>query len=107
MVPWLGFSCPVISFMNVDLPAPFGPSRPVMPGGIAHGHVVEAADLSVPLGHALGVHERGPDRQPFARLRRNWHHVTISTPRTRRMRMRIEPAMSTTTVSAAKAGANW
>ena len=22
-----------MSFMNVDLPAPFGPSRPVMPGG--------------------------------------------------------------------------
>ena len=34
MLPWLGFSWPVISFMNVDLPAPFGPSRPVMPGGM-------------------------------------------------------------------------
>ena len=22
-----------MSFMNVDLPAPFGPSRPVIPGG--------------------------------------------------------------------------
>ncbi len=32
-VPLLGRSCPVISFMNVLLPAPFGPSRPVMPGG--------------------------------------------------------------------------
>ena len=32
--PWLGLSCPVMSFMNVDLPAPFGPSRPVIPGGI-------------------------------------------------------------------------
>jgi hypothetical protein len=30
--PLLGLSCPVMSFMNVDLPAPFGPSRPVMPG---------------------------------------------------------------------------
>jgi hypothetical protein len=29
----LGLSWPVISFMNVDLPAPFGPSRPVMPAG--------------------------------------------------------------------------
>ena len=34
MFPWLGLSCPVISFMNVDLPAPLGPSRPVIPGGI-------------------------------------------------------------------------
>src|SRR5436190_22638843 len=34
IVPWLGFNCPVINFMNVDLPAPFGPSSPVMPGGI-------------------------------------------------------------------------
>ncbi len=34
IVPWLGLSWPVISFMNVDLPAPLGPSRPVMPGGI-------------------------------------------------------------------------
>ena len=31
-LPLLGTSCPVISFMNVDLPAPFGPSRPVTPG---------------------------------------------------------------------------
>src|SRR5262249_4344908 len=29
----LGFNWPVISFRNVDLPAPFGPSRPVMPLG--------------------------------------------------------------------------
>ena len=35
IVPWLGFSCPVISFMKVLLPAPFGPSRPVTPGGMA------------------------------------------------------------------------
>ena len=32
-MPLLGRNCPVISFMNVDLPAPFGPSSPVMPGG--------------------------------------------------------------------------
>ncbi len=31
--PLLGLSCPVISFMKVDLPAPFGPSSPVMPAG--------------------------------------------------------------------------
>ena len=31
--PLLGLSCPVISFMNVDLPAPFGPSSPVIPRG--------------------------------------------------------------------------
>ena len=30
-----GASCPVTSFMNVDLPAPLGPSRPVTPRGIA------------------------------------------------------------------------
>src|SRR6185503_7685049 len=34
-VPLLGLSWPVISFMNVDLPAPLGPSKPVMPGGTA------------------------------------------------------------------------
>src|SRR5687767_13485526 len=34
IAPWLGLSWPVINFMNVDLPAPLGPSSPVMPGGI-------------------------------------------------------------------------
>jgi hypothetical protein len=29
--PLLGCSWPVMSFMNVLLPAPFGPARPVMP----------------------------------------------------------------------------
>jgi len=33
IAPLLGFSCPVITFMKVDLPAPFGPSRPVIPCG--------------------------------------------------------------------------
>jgi hypothetical protein len=33
IAPLLGLSCPVTSFMNVDLPAPLGPSRPVIPGG--------------------------------------------------------------------------
>jgi len=33
MVPLLGLSWPVITFMNVLLPAPFGPSSPVMPRG--------------------------------------------------------------------------
>ena len=32
--PLLGLICPVISFMNVDLPAPLGPSSPVMPDGM-------------------------------------------------------------------------
>jgi hypothetical protein len=31
IVPLLGLSCPVISLRSVDLPAPFGPSRPVTP----------------------------------------------------------------------------
>ena len=31
--PLLGRSWPVTSLRNVDLPAPFGPSRPLMPGG--------------------------------------------------------------------------
>ncbi len=31
--PLLGRSWPVISFMKVDLPAPFGPSSPVIPAG--------------------------------------------------------------------------
>ncbi len=30
-----GFIWPVTSFMKVDLPAPFGPRRPVMPLSIA------------------------------------------------------------------------
>ena len=33
MLPLLGLSWPVTSFMNVDLPAPLGPSSPVMPAG--------------------------------------------------------------------------
>ena len=32
--PWLGRSWPAASFRKVDLPAPFGPSRPVTPAGI-------------------------------------------------------------------------
>jgi hypothetical protein len=32
-VPLLGFNWPVISFRKVDLPAPFGPSSPVIPVG--------------------------------------------------------------------------
>ena len=31
MRPWLGWSCPVARPISVVLPAPFGPSRPVMP----------------------------------------------------------------------------
>jgi hypothetical protein len=31
--PWLGRSCPAASLRKVDLPAPFGPRRPVTPGG--------------------------------------------------------------------------
>ena len=52
--PLLGLSWPVISFMNVDLPAPFGPSSPVMPGGTRQRHVVQADHLAVPLGQVLG-----------------------------------------------------
>src|SRR5258708_35998576 len=33
MLPLLGLSCPVMSFINVDLPAPLGPRSPVMPCG--------------------------------------------------------------------------
>src|SRR5262245_26350376 len=32
-LPLLGLVRPVMSFMKVDLPAPLGPSSPVMPGG--------------------------------------------------------------------------
>ena len=53
-LPLLGLSWPVISFMNVDLPAPFGPSSPVMPGGTATRDVVQADDLPVPLRDVLG-----------------------------------------------------
>ncbi len=72
-LPLLGLSWPVISFMNVDLPAPFGPSSPVMPGGTVSGHVVQADDLAVPLRQVVG------GRRLLMR--------TTSTPRTRRSRM--------------------
>ena len=32
--PWLGWSWPAASFRKVDFPAPFGPRRPVTPGGM-------------------------------------------------------------------------
>ena len=79
--PLLGLSCPVISFMKVDLPAPFGPSSPVMPGGTLDGDVVQADDLPVPLRDVLG----GDDRRA---------HVTTSTPRTRRSSTEIDSAIS-------------
>ena len=34
IVPRVGRSSPVIRFINVDFPAPFGPTRLVMPGAI-------------------------------------------------------------------------
>ena len=34
MVPWSGKIRPVIKFISVVLPAPFGPTRLVMPGGM-------------------------------------------------------------------------
>jgi hypothetical protein len=34
MRPWSGKISPVIMFMSVVLPAPFGPTRLVMPGGM-------------------------------------------------------------------------
>ena len=78
--PLLGLSWPVISFMNVDLPAPFGPSRPVMPGRHFDADVVQADDLPVPLRDVVG--------------RDNWwHHVTTSTPRTRRSSTEIDSTM--------------
>ena len=40
--------------MNVDLPAPFGPRSPVMPGGTVDRDVVQADDLAVPLRHVVG-----------------------------------------------------
>ena len=48
----------MISFMNVDLPAPLGPSRPVMPGGHGQRDVVQADDLAVPLRQMSGGHDR-------------------------------------------------
>ena len=65
--------------MNVDLPAPFGPSRPVMPAGTLDADVVQADDLPVPLRHVLG----GDD---------GLAHVTTSTPRTRRSSTEIDNA---------------
>jgi hypothetical protein len=34
MRPWSGWMSPVIRFMSVVLPEPFGPTRLVMPGGM-------------------------------------------------------------------------
>jgi hypothetical protein len=41
--------------MNVDLPAPFGPSSPGDAGWYGDRHIIQAGDLAVPLREALGV----------------------------------------------------
>ena len=56
--------------MNVDLPAPFGPSRPVMPGGTRHDHVVQADDLAVPLRQMIGDDDGRPLTRPPRRRAR-------------------------------------
>ena len=58
IAPLLGLSCPVISFMNVDLPAPFGPSRPVMPGGTMTVTSLRPDDLAVPLRQMFSRDDR-------------------------------------------------
>ena len=67
-----------MSFMNVLLPAPFGPSRPVMPGGTLTDDVVQADDLAVPLRDVVGREDGGVA------------HGTTSTPRTRRSSTEID-----------------
>ena len=76
-MPLLGLSWPVISFMNVDLPAPFGPEQAGDPGRHLDADVVQADDLPVPLGDVVGRDNR-------------WHQVTTSTPRTRRSSTEID-----------------
>ena len=91
-----------------------GPEQPGDAGRNRRGDVVEAAHLSVPLGQMLGAHERGAraGRQLLPSRRESidrvgWRdHVTISTPRTRRSRMKSEPPMSTMITTAAIAGAS-
>ena len=109
MVPWLGLSWPVINFMNVDLPAPLGPSRPVMPCGIDTVTLLRPETCPYHLDTA-SAYTRGvvAPRLPAPDFRGHRHgHVTISTPRTRRIRITIEPAIITSTTSAAMAGDNW
>ena len=67
--------------MSVDLPAPFGPSSPVTAGRDAHGHVVQADHLAVPLRQVVGLDDG------VARVPELHGHDTTSTPRTRRPRI--------------------
>ena len=89
--PWLGASWPAASLRNVDLPAPFGPRRPVTPGGDRDGHVVERDHGPVP---ARGPHEL-----------EGRAHVTISTARTRaRSTARQATAISTSMIGGYASG---
>ena len=77
------------------------PSEREMDMLLATGEQTTIALSAIAL-HALGVHERTSGARLPADGGR--HHVTISTPRTRRIRTKIEPAINTTTVTTAIAG---
>ena len=71
--------------MKVDLPAPFGPSRPVMPGGTLT--VTSFRPITWPY-HFETERDCGPVDD-----RRRGDQVTTSTPRTRRSSTENDSAM--------------
>ena len=71
----------MISFRNVDLPAPFGPSSPVMPGGTATVTSFRPETWPYHL-----------ERCSVVTMRRA--HATTSTPRTRRSSTESDTATS-------------
>ena len=50
MRPRVGCNKPVIKFMNVDLPDPFGPTRLVIPGAMLQVDAIDSENLSVEFG---------------------------------------------------------
>ena len=77
-----------MSFMNVDLPAPFGPSRPVTPGGTFT--LTSLRPMTCP------YHFETCSAVTIGALTHGHAHVTTSTPRTRRSRIEIDTTMSPT-----------
>ena len=77
-----------MSFMKVDLPAPFGPSRPVTPGGTLTLTSLRPMTWPYHLDtwSAVTIGVLVPGRA----------HVTTSTPRTRRSRIEIDTTISPT-----------
>ncbi len=95
-MPLLGWSCPVISFMNVDLPAPLGPSRPVMPGGTFTVTSFRPITCPYHFDTCSALTTAGRPASPPPPHDRCGHaaHATTSTPRTRRSRIESDTTTS-------------